>query len=180
MRSRIRPLLAAALAVISVLAFTAAMSQAKSANSNATDAAFAAMMLPHHEGGVELGDLAARKGSDASVRRLGRAIKSAQSREAKTLRRMIGQFATKKAKPPAEMMRRDAINMAHLRGVASVAFDLVWLDVISGHHAGAIQMAQIEIRGGRNAGALRLARQIVATQRRELGEFNRITDRLEG
>lgn len=180
MRSRIRPLLAVVLAAVSVLAFDAALTQAQSGTKayNATDAVFAAMMLPHHEGGIELGDVAATKGTDPSVRRLGRAIKSEQTREAKTLRRMVRQFQTKKAKPAAEMMRRDAIDMAKLRGATGVAFDRVWLDVISGHHAGAIQMAQMEVRGGRNAAARRLARQIVATQRRELGQFNGITDRL--
>lgn len=181
MMFRVRPVLATALVSVSVLAFGATLTQAQSSERtyNATDAAFAAMMLPHHEGGVELGDLAATKGADPDVRRLGRAIKSAQTREAKTLRGMIRRFRTEKAKPPPEMMRRDAIDMARLRRASGGAFDRAWLDVISAHHAGAIQMAQIEVKAGRDAAARRLARQIVKTQRSELGDFNDITKRLE-
>lgn len=179
---RLRSLLITVLVSVTVLSFSVTSAQTRSGGNayNATDAAFAAMMLPHHEGGIRLGDTAAKKGDDSDVRRLGRAIESKQNREAGTLRRLVSRFRTKKAVPPTEMERRDAIDMTRLRVASGRAFDREWLNVISAHHSAAIQMAQIEVRGGRNQAARQLARQIVATQRRELGEFNRITTRLGG
>ena len=173
-------LLAAVVAVAAVAAIAVPAQSQSSRTYNQTDAVFAAMMLPHHEGGVELGEMAADKGENAEVRTLGRQIVTAQTREARTLRSMVRRFRTRKASMPPEVMRREQIDMRRLEQASGTEFDRRWLDVISAHHMGAIQMAQMEVRGGRNAAARRLARQIVAEQRRELGRFNALTAQLGG
>lgn len=165
---------------MSVLAATAALAQSQSrATYNSTDAAFAAMMLPHHEGGVKLGRMADDKGQNAEIRNLGRGIFTSQARQARTLRRMVRRFGTR-ATMPREIMRRDEIDMSRLERATGAEFDAIWLDVISAHHVGAIQMGQMEARGGRNAAARSLARRIVAEQRRELARFNALTTSLGG
>lgn len=177
----LRALILIAVLVLGALAAIAVPAQPQSAQTaNRTDAAFAAMMLPHHEGGVELGKMAAAKGENAEIRALGRQIVTAQTREAKTLRSMVRRFRTKKASMPPEVMRREQIDMRRLEQASGTEFDRRWLDVISAHHMGAIQMAQMEVRGGRDAAARRLARQIAAEQRRELGRFNALTVQLGG
>jgi uncharacterized protein (DUF305 family) len=140
---------------------------------NRTDRAFAASMLPHHEGGVKLGGMAADKGVDSDIRRLGRDIVSAQTREARTLRNMVRRFRTAPSMPEA-IMQRDMLDMRALQAATGTEFDRRWIDVISAHHSAAIQMAQIEVQGGRNRAARRLARSIVVTQKRELEQFNRL------
>lgn len=74
MRHGVRPLIVLGLAVLSAAVLEAcgsSSSSSKSASSgggkgyNQTDVAFAASMLPHHLGGVELGRLAVRKGVNA-------------------------------------------------------------------------------------------------------------------
>ena len=146
---------------------------------NATDAAFAAMMLPHHQGGVKLGQLAATKGTNPDVRRLGQSIAVTQARQAKTLQRMVRRLDTKPSMAP-EVARRSELDMAKLQRLAGADFDRAWLDVISAHHMGAIMMASIETRGGRDASARNLARRIVREQRSELAQFNRLTVALGG
>lgn len=180
MKLRRQPLLAVTALILGILALAAGPAQASTARHNATDDAFVAMMLPHHEGGIKLGALAATKGVNGDVRRLGRSIRTKQTAEAKLLRRLVREFRTRKADPPPEMKRRDAIDMARLRAATGKAFDMRWLDVISAHHSAAIQMAQIEIRSGLNGVARGLAMSIVATQRRELGEFNTLTAKIDG
>jgi uncharacterized protein (DUF305 family) len=165
-------------ALVGLLA-VAGGAQARSHSYNATDAAFAAGMLPHHEGGVELGRLAAQKGVNADIRRLGGEIVTAQTREARTLRRMVRQFRTR-AEMPEPIEERDMRDMRRLQAASGAEFDRLWLDVIGAHHAAAIQMAQIEAEGGRNAEARRLARRIVSTQERELAQFNRLAEALGG
>lgn len=174
-----RILLLAALALVGALAVSATTTSAAKTSYNGTDAAFAAMMLPHHLGGVKLGKMAAEKGQNAEIRQLGENIVSAQTRESKTLRSMVQQFRTKPSMPP-EIMRRDEIDMKKLEKASGAEFDRMWLDVISSHHMAAIQMAQMEARGGRNVAARSLARDIVKAQRGELAKFNRLTTALGG
>ena len=175
-----RPILLVALALVAVLASLVPLgeSQARTTN-NSTDAAFASMMLPHHEDGVELGELAASKAQSSEIRALGRSIAASQSRQARTLRRMVRTFDTRKMMSP-EAMERSRIDMRRLRAATGVAFDRMWLDVISAHHMGAIQMGEMEVRGGHNAEARRLARRIVTEQRRQLNRFNGLTQQLGG
>lgn len=146
---------------------------------NATDTAFTSLMTPHHTGGVELGRLAVRKGVDPQVRRLGRDIVVAQSRELRTLRRMLRVFGAEPLMPEA-IEERDMMGMRMLRAASGAEFDRLWLDVISGHHSAAIQMALIEVRGGRYPQATRLAREIVRTQSRELRRFTALLRQTEG
>lgn len=171
--------LAVVIAALPLSGASLAGAQAGSNSYNQTDAAFASMMLPHHEGGVELGKIAAEKGTNEDVRRLGRGIVETQTREAKTLRRMVKKFKTKPSVAP-ETEDRDKLDMSKLESASGVEFDRLWLDVISGHHSAAIQMAQFENRGGQNAAARRLARKIIAKQRSELGQFNELSEKLGG
>lgn len=174
---RLLRLFAALVAAVALVASPAAA--APSTTYNATDAAFAAMMLPHHQGGVDLGELAATKGTNADVRRLGQNIIKTQSRQAKTLERMVRRFQTKASTRP-EVMRRNELDMAKLKRLTGADFDRAWLDVISAHHMAAIMMADMEARGGRDSSARSLARRIVKEQRSELAQFNRLTVQLGG
>ena len=178
--SRPKPLILLALALTAALASLIPLgeSQARTTN-NSTDAAFASMMLPHHEGGVELGKLAAQKAQTAEIRAIGRSIVATQSRQAQTLRRMVRSFDTRAMVAP-EAMERERIDMRRLRAASGLAFDKLWLDVISAHHMGAIQMGQMEARGGHNGEARSLARRIVSAQRRELNRFNGLSQELGG
>ena len=173
-----RPFLIAALALALASLLPLGVSQARTLN-NSTDAAFASMMLPHHEGGVELGQLAASKAQTPEIRAIGRSIVTSQSRQARTLRRMVRSFDTRPMMSP-ETRERNRIDMRRLRAATGVAFDRMWLDVISAHHMGAIQMGEMEARGGHNGDARSLARRIVSQQRRELNRFNGLTQQLGG
>lgn len=55
------------------------------ARASGTDRAFVGLMTPHHESGVELGQLAVDKGTNPDVVRLGRGIVEEQSAELELL-----------------------------------------------------------------------------------------------
>ncbi len=146
---------------------------AQSTGQNASDVVFARQMTPHHEGGVKLGRLAVDKGRDARVKRLGAGIVRIQKRELGTLKSLLSRFGARKL-TFAPIMRRDAIDMARLERLSGAAFDAAWLDVISAHHAAAIQMAAMERSGGRLSRARSLSSAIVSVQSSELRQFNTI------
>lgn len=140
---------------------------------NGTDARFAGLMTPHHTGGVELGKLAVLKGKDPAVRRLGQGIVDEQSRELKQLKLFLRDFRAT-ASMPRPIEARDMMDMEELRKAKGAAFDRMWLQVIGGHHAAAIQMALMERSGGKDRRAVRLASSIIASQSTELTQFNRL------
>lgn len=148
-------------------------------SANGTDRAFVALMIPHHTGGVELGKLAAEKGTNPEVVRLGREIEAEQSREIVDLQAMARRLGVTPYMPqPIE--EREMIDMERLRAASGVEFDRMWLDVISAHHMGAIQMALIERNGGVYRPATTLASSIIESQSAQLAEFNRLTRTLGG
>lgn len=144
-----------------------------SRNFNQTDVAFAANMTPHHMSGVELGRLAVQKGVNPTVKRIGQDIVTAQTREVGTLRSFLRTFRAQPAMS-GPIDQRDRMDMAKLRKASGAEFDRMWLDVISGHHAAAIQMAELEKAGGRYPQTKQLADSIITTQSRELTNFNRL------
>lgn len=184
-RSLRSPLLVVALLLVAVSASACGSSKAATRNSstasasayrtyNQTDAAFASMMVPHHAGGVPLGKMAASKGVNPEIRRIGANIARSQSAQLKTLRQMAAAFRTMPMQSAA-IQRRGDLDMQMLRAKQGMAFDTAWLSVISAHHMAAIMMAQMEMRGGINPQARRLASAIVKEQLTQLRAFNRLT-----
>ncbi len=146
---------------------------------NQTDEAFAANMLPHHEGGVKLGEMAVKKGVDPKVKSIGQDIVDAQTRESETLRRFLRDFGGVSPVMPAPIEERDMMDMKKLEEASGQGFDRLWLEVIGGHHAAAIQMAEIEKTGGKSPQAKKLATSIVDTQSSELTQFNVLLKKME-
>ena len=72
------------------------------------------------------------------------------------------------------------IDMEKLRAASGTDFDGLWLDVISAHHMGAIQMALMEENGGAYGPAVKLAASIVESQSAQMEEFNALTRALGG
>ena len=170
---------------------TSASDETSSESYNATDAAFVASMLPHHEGGIELGQLAVEKGVDPKVKSIGQDIVDAQTQEVGQLEAMLERFGGMEGMEgmsgmegmegmmASEIAERDEMDLEALNQASGAEFDQMWLDVISAHHAAAVQMAMIEQEGGEDPEATDLAGSIVETQLRELGEFNDLVEQME-
>jgi uncharacterized protein (DUF305 family) len=153
---------------------------ASAGHANGTDRAFIGLMIPHHEGGVELGELAAEKGTNREVVRLGKEIVTEQSAELELLESWAKRFGVT-PRMPEPIMEHDMMDMAKLRAAPRGAeFDRLWLDEISMHHAAAIQMALMERNGGRYGPAVELAESIVTSQSAQLEEFNELLTSIGG
>lgn len=146
---------------------------------NGTDRAFVGLMTPHHASGIELGQLAVAKGTNPSVVRLGREIVEEQSAELELLNSWAARLKVGSGMPDA-IHEREMIDMEKLRAASGTDFDRLWLDVISAHHMGAIQMALMEENGGAYGPAVKLAESIVESQSVQMEEFNALTRALGG
>ena len=155
---------------------------------NTADAEFAQMMTIHHEGAVEMADLAVEKAQSDEVRELAEGITAAQGPE---IELMTGWLAAWREDAPdeAEMggmghggMDMDGLDqeaaMAELEGLEGAEFDRRFLELMTAHHEGAVEMAEGLLQDGENAEAGALAEKVIEDQTAEIAQMAALVDGL--
>ncbi|MCX6471281.1 MAG: DUF305 domain-containing protein [Corynebacteriales bacterium] len=142
---------AAVLAVIGVMLMAACGSDpGPAATHNATDDAFVTAMARHHQRAIEVGQLAADRGTDPRVVDYGKLIVSQQTPELQKLNGWSGHWALPSA-AAGEAMPDGYITdatLAGLRAQSGVAFDRAVLLASADSETGAAAMAQRELAAG--------------------------------
>ena len=151
---------------------------------NAADVEFAQMMIVHHEGALEMAELAVERASTEEVRALAERIAAAQGPE---IELMSGWLETWDEELPAEAqhggmdhggMDMDGMDqeaaMATLAELEGAEFDRTFLELMVAHHRGAVEMAQAQIGEGADPDALALARTIRDDQNIEITEMENL------
>ena len=154
---------------------------AEATEHNAADVEFTQMMIVHHQGALEMAELAVERASTDEVRALAERIAAAQGPE---IELMSGWLETWDEELPAEAehggmdhggMEMDGMDqeeaMSTLAEFEGVAFDRRFLELMVAHHRGAVEMAQAQIGEGADPDALALARTIRDDQNIEITEM---------
>lgn len=165
-----------------------ASSAATASTFNAADVMFAQMMIEHHQGAIEMANLAFTRADSPKVKELAGKIKGAQQPEIDRMKSWLavwspntsasgsggmsgmpgmnhnGPGASGSAVPG--MMTSD--QMKRLMAASGPAFDKLFLQLMIQHHQGAIEMASTEWEAGSNPDALALAQAIVTDQTAEI------------
>jgi len=155
-----------------------------SAEHNDADTAFAQGMLPHHRQAVEMSDLIlAKADTDERVLTLAERIAAAQAPEIEQMTGFLevwGEQVPQDEPPMGEGMASgmngmmSAQDMMGLRDAEGVDAARLFLQQMTMHHAGAVQMARTELDVGQNPQALELAQQIADSQEAEMTEMQEI------
>ena len=146
---------------------------------NATDRAFAAEMVPHHESAVDMAEIALERGESPFVKRLAADIVRTQKAEIETLRREDAELAdagVQKGKlgVPGHMMGMDG-DTAMLK--TAEPFDAAFIEMMIPHHEGALVMAEAQLEKGSDPELQTLAREIMAAQKREIADMRKQADK---
>lgn len=154
------------------------ISSAPAADVNNADIMFATMMIPHHTQAVEMSDTILGKDNiDERVTELAEQIKAAQQPEIDQLENWLEDWG-------ADMPNMD--NMDHAGGMMSeddmqsledatgTDASELFLEQMTQHHEGAIEMAQNEVDNGLNPDAIALAQSIIETQTAEIATMEEI------
>lgn len=173
--------LTATLAALAIAVVMTACSGAPSTPPPATaahdpaDVAFVAGMIPHHRQAVTMSSLVASRSTSPQVRDLATRIEGAQGPEIEQMTGLLttwGEPASGAAGPmgPMNGMLTDG-QVQQLGTLSGPAFDRAYLELMTAHHRGAIDMARTELVEGRSPQAIELARAIITAQQAEIDEM---------
>ena len=140
------------------------------------------MMIVHHQGAIEMADLAAQQAQSADVKALAERISAAQGPEIETMSGWLAAWGEDPMPAESDMPGMDHSGMdmdgrsqeevmAELRGLSGADFDRQFLTSMIAHHQGAIEMAQTQLADGRDPQAIELAQKIIADQEAEIEEM---------
>jgi uncharacterized protein (DUF305 family) len=141
---------------------------------NATDRAFVAGMIPHHESAIEMARVAQEGGQSKFVQSLADDIVRTQGEEINTMRAIDAELASSDVEVGDLGLSEQEMGMhGEMSDLENAKpFDRVFIDMMVPHHQGAIRMARVELAEGKNLKLRELARQIIDAQSREIEEMN--------
>ncbi|WP_026544912.1 DUF305 domain-containing protein [Arthrobacter sp. 35/47] len=160
--------------------------QDTAAEPNDADVMFAQMMIPHHRQAVEMSEIMLAQDSiSPEVRDLATQIRDAQAPEIETMTGWLEAWG-EPVEPEGGMEGHDMGDMGGggemqgmmtedgLAGLEAAEGDeaaRMFLESMTAHHDGAVEMAQEEIENGQYPDAIALAETIVETQQAEIEEM---------
>ena len=176
---------------------TSASSSSAASAHNEQDVAFARDMIVHHASAITMSRLAADRAASGDVRALARRIEQAQEPEIRTMTGWLrdwgeelpdttgalagghgtgGAHGTGGGHSSAAGM--DAADLRELAAARGAAFDRRFLELMTEHHRGAVEMARTEQERGQFAPAQQLAGDVIRTQSEEMEEMRGLLARL--
>ncbi|PWJ52554.1 Uncharacterized conserved protein, DUF305 family [Quadrisphaera granulorum] len=168
-------------------AAVASASSAVSAEHNDADIMFAQQMIVHHQGAVQMAMLAGDRAQDPAVRDLASRIQAAQTPEIAQMTGWLQAWDAPETMEEGSMgghdmgsMGMSEEDMAALEGASGAEFDKLFLEQMTVHHQGAVDMAKTEQADGSNPQAIELAGTIVTSQTAEIAEMDQMLQTLQG
>jgi uncharacterized protein (DUF305 family) len=142
-------------------------------NGKYSDKAFIDAMVPHHQGAIEMAEVALKKAEHEEIKQLSRAIISTQQAEIQELKSIKEEeFGTSEV--PMEMSSEE-MKMMGMTDPDELAnkdpFDKAFIDAMMPHHQSAIEMAQVALKESENPEIKELAETIVIAQQREIQQM---------
>ncbi|MFW2514000.1 DUF305 domain-containing protein [Demequina sp. SO4-13] len=153
---------------------------------NGADLMFAQMMIVHHEGAIEMADLAVERTDSPDVRTLSESISAAQGPEIETMESWLEDWGVNAGPMDAmDHMGHGGMDMGGLsqdeamdalEEASGDEFDRLYLELMIAHHEGAVEMAQLQTETGESAEAIDLAQQMIEDQLEEIDIMERMLD----
>ena len=181
-RRRIAALAAAVVLTAPLSAVLTACGSERSSSSasfNDADVTFAQEMIPHHQGAIEMADLAADRAQSPQVIALAKQISAAQGPEIDQMTGWLDQWGAEvpQGGSMADMSMPGMMTdeqMATLTAAQGASFDRLFLQLMTEHHQGAVDMATTEIGAGESTEAMDLARTIESDQTAQIAQMQRL------
>lgn len=145
----------------------------QAAEGDGIDLAFAAQMIEHHQGAIEMAELVKQESARPQVQRLSENIIATQQEEIEQMRRIQSRLREEGVKPADLGLSDPEIGMDedHSKMADAKDFNRSFLEMMTAHHQGAVKMAEVEIDKGENPQLKRLAARMIRAQNQEIAEM---------
>jgi uncharacterized protein (DUF305 family) len=142
-------------------------------NGRYSEERFIDAMVPHHEGAVDMAEVALKNAEHKEVRQLAEDIVSAQEAEIEELKAIKQQeFGTSEVPMEMGAEEMEAMGMTKPDALANKdPFDKAFIEAMIPHHRSAISMAQVALAESDNSKIREIARNIVGAQKREIAQM---------
>ncbi|MFI6097081.1 DUF305 domain-containing protein [Lentzea sp. NPDC051213] len=152
---------------------------AASARFNDADVMFAQMMVAHLEQGIDLSQVAMAKGSKPKVKELAGAVDVTQREELTMLKswlKLWGKPETPSSDPNVHAAHGglpllDAKVISDIKEKNGAEFDLTYLNLMTGHQGGAVEMARAMAKDGSNPEAVAYAERVTNTRQGQIAQM---------
>lgn len=147
---------------------------------NDTDVMFLQMLIPHHRQGLQLAELAAELANRAEVRDFAAAVAATQTDELADVEAWLADWNQPTAPDPdpgAHHGHGDGLHtpdpsvVTALAKTEPAAFDTTFLNLLTGHQHGAVELARMELKDGRHPEARDLADRIVKSRTAQIQQM---------
>jgi uncharacterized protein (DUF305 family) len=142
-------------------------------NGKYSDKAFIDAMVPHHQGAIEMAQVALKHAEHEEIKELSRNIVSTQQAEIEELK-SIKQEEFGTSNVPMEMSQEQLrpMGMMDPQQLANrEPFDKAFIDAMIPHHQSAIEMSQVALEKSKNPKIKELAENIISAQKREIEQM---------
>ena len=143
-------------------------------NGKYSDERFIDAMVPHHQGAVEMAEVALKSAEHEEVRQLAQNIVSTQEAEIRDLKKIKQEeFGTSRVPMDMDMGQMQDMGMTtNPRSLADEKpFDRAFIDAMIPHHRSAIEMATVALERSADPQIEELAGGIVEAQEREISQM---------
>ncbi len=142
-------------------------------NGEYSDERFIDAMVPHHQGAVEMAQVALKNAEHEEVKQLSEDIVTAQEAEIEELKAIKRQkFGTSRVPMQMGAGEMEAMGMTDPGELANKdPFDKAFIDAMIPHHRSAIEMAHVALKESDNPEIREIARNIVGAQKKEIAQM---------
>ena len=154
------------------------MKSSPNAASAPYDLQFIDTMSMHHQSAIDMAQMAQMQAQQPELKTLAKSIISDQQKEIAEMKAWRNNWYS--SKPPAMNMEMpgmmDAMkgmDMGKMKSATGNAFDLMFIDMMTAHHAGAVTMAKEALTKAEHQEIKKLAQQIIVAQQKEIEEMSK-------
>ncbi len=145
------------------------------------DLQFIDTMTAHHQGAIDMAQIAEMKARHAELKAFAKTIVADQQREVAAMKQWrehwyAGQPKAENMEIPGMMDAMEGMNMDHMRSASGAEFDRMFLDMMNPHHEGAVAMAKDALSKAEHPEVKKLAQQIIDAQTKEIEMMNNWKD----
>lgn len=139
---------------------------------------FAALMIPHHQGAVDMSEDYLTQGHNETIKSMASKIIATQKKEIEELKSLMANLSSTKAgdghsnHAENEMMQAMNKMMEEMNAVRLIGNpDKDFVAMMIPHHQSAVDMAKTQLSKGKNAAMKRFAEKVVTDQQKEIVQF---------